>query len=514
MEHYEEILRAITKGDIATNDDLQKAKMRLCKKYGLGELPSNSEILEAVETVSGISRGDVVDVLRRKPSRASSGVTVVAVMTSPAECPHGRCMMCPGGPSSDTPSPQSYTGKEPAALRGERHDYDPRAQVENRLQQYHSIGHPTDKVDMIVMGGTFPARTWEYQREFVKGCFDGLNGNMSQTLEEAQKKNETAKNRCIGLTVETRPDICGKEELEHMLELGVTRIELGVQTVYDHLLDGIERGHSVVDTVQATQSAKDYGLKVCYHMMPGLPGSTPEEDIKAFEILFNDPRFRPDMIKIYPTLIIKGTRLFEMWKNGTYTPLSTEEAAELIAKMKAVVPPYLRIQRVQRDIPSPLVEAGVKHSNLRQYSKRALDKMGGKCRCIRCREAGRIDNDIEIDDIELKTMTYEAQNGREHFLEFSASGILAAYARLRIAPDHPPTIRELKVVGEMTPIDQKGSSLQHTGYGRRLVAECERLAFESGSDIIRVTSGVGAREYYRNRGYNLEKNYMVKALQP
>ncbi len=514
MEHYEEILRAIVEGDIVTNDELQKAKLRLCKKYGLGELPSNSEILDAVDSTSGVSREDVVKVLRRKPSRSSSGVTVVAVMTSPAECPHGRCIMCPGGPSSDTPSPQSYTGKEPAALRGERHDHDPRAQVENRLQQYHSIGHPTDKVDMIVMGGTFPARTWEYQREFVKGCFDGLNGNISKTLEEAQKKNETAKNRCIGLTVETRPDICGREELEYMLELGVTRIELGVQTVYDHLLDGIERGHSVADTVKATQLAKDYGLKVCYHMMPGLPDSTPEDDIKAFETLFEDPRFKPDMIKIYPTLVIKGTRLFDIWKKGNYKPLSTEEAAEIVAKMKAIVPPYVRIQRVQRDIPSPLVEGGVKHSNLRQYSKRVLEELEGKCRCIRCRESGRIGNDIEIDEIELKIMEYDAQNGREHFLEFSASDILAAYARLRIAPAHPPTIRELKVVGEMTPIDQNGSSLQHTGYGKGLVAECERLASKSGSDIIRVTSGIGAREYYRNLGYHLRENYMVKSLQP
>ncbi len=514
MKCYEEILRAIVDGDIVTKDDLQKAKMNLCKKYGLGELPGNAEILDAVDSTAGVEREDVVDILRRKPSRASSGVTVVAVMSSPAECPHGKCIMCPGGPASDKPSPQSYTGEEPAALRGRRHDYDPRAQVENRLNQYHAIGHPTDKVDLIVMGGTFPARSWVYQKEFVKGCFDALNGEISPTLEAAKTKNEKAKNRCIGLTVETRPDICGREELEHMIDLGVTRVELGVQTVKDHLLTTIERGHNVDDTVEATRLLKYYGLKVCYHIMPGLPGSSPEDDLKSFKIMFDDPRFRPDMIKIYPTLVIKGTKLFDMWNRDEYSPLSTEEAAELIAKMKSIVPPYVRIQRVQRDIPSPLVEGGVKHSNLRQYSRRALEDMGGECKCIRCREAGRTDDDIDLDKLELRTILYEAQGGQEYFIEFSADGILAAYARLRIAPDYPPTIRELKVVGEMTPIAQDGRSLQHTGYGKRLVRECERLAVESGQQMIRVTSGVGARDYYRSLGYHLKDEYMFKALQP
>lgn len=511
MGYFDEIIQRIIDGDISNPEELQKAKIKLCKKYGKAELPRNAEIFERVDRLDDVSREQVLHVLQRKPSRKKSGVTVVAVMTSPAECPHGSCIMCPGGPKKTVPSPQSYTGEEPAALRGARNGFDAKAQVEDRLRQYRAIGHSTDKVDLIVMGGTFPARDRDYQVDFVKGCFDGLNGTTAGTLEQAQDINETAHNRCIGMTVETRPDYCKKDNIDNMMHLGATRVEIGVQTLRDDILENIQRGHTVQDGVEATYHAKESGLKVCYHMMPGLPGSTPEEDLMDFENLFENGDFQPDMLKIYPTLVIKGTELYKMWKSGEYEPLTTLEAAELVARMKSIVPKYVRIQRVQRDIPSPIVDAGVKKSNLRQYAREKLKEMGDACSCIRCREVGHSDKEVDMNKVELNTIEYRASKGDEYFLEYGENDVIIAYARLRISEKIPPTIRELKVLGEMTPINEEGDDFQHRGFGKKLVNRCESIAGEY-ADEIRVTSGIGAREYYRKLNYSLNKPYMTKKL--
>lgn len=511
MDHLEEILREIKDGKISTPDELQKAKIRMCREYNINDLPKNSVLLKRVEGLDDINRKDVISVLQRKPSRKKSGVIVIAVMTSPAECPHGKCTMCPGGPDTNNPSPQSYTGEEPAALRGKRNEYDPYKQIQDRVKQYKAIGHKTDKVDLIIMGGTFPARDWSYQKRFVKGCFDGLNGTTSDSLKDAQVINEKAKRRCIGLTIETRPDYCKKKELDQILTLGATRVEIGVQTLRNELLEKIQRGHTVEDSLEATYLAKERGLKVCYHMMPGLPGSSQEEDLNEFERLFKDDRFKPDMLKIYPTLVVKGTKLYNMWKRGEYNPLSTKKASELVAKMKSLVPKWVRIQRVQRDIPSPLVEAGVKKSNLRQYARRYLKEKKLECNCIRCREVGHVEKEIDTNNIKLNITKYRASKGTEYFLEYSDDDILVAYSRLRIGDKAGPTIRELKVVGAMTPINKKDIDFQHRGYGKRLVKESENIASEF-HNIIRVTSGVGAREYYRKLGYELDNYYMVKSI--
>ncbi len=492
---------------VTSSEELQSVKFQVCGEFGLEEVPGNAELIAAARRVlHGDELSAVLKLLKRKPSRSQSGVAVVAVMTSPEGCPHGKCIVCPGGPDSDFYSPQSYTGREPAALRGIRHDYSPYEQVSGRLEQYHAIGHHTDKVDLIIMGGTFPARDLGYQRDFVKGCLDALNGLESSSLEDSIRENETAPNRCIGLTVETRPDHCGPEELDNMLSYGTTRVELGVQSVNDKILVKMGRGHGVRETVEATERCKDRGLKVCYHIMPGLPGSSPEEDLRGFREIFSDQRFMPDMIKIYPTLVVEGTELHRMWKRGEYEPLSTPEAAELIARMKALIPPYVRIQRVQRDIPSPIIEAGVVNSNLRQYVWDEMEKKGLVCRCLRCREAGRA---LPVpEDVDLIHREYSASGGVEHFFELGDGETMVAYARLRMKDGIPPTIRELRVVGHMTPLDTSSIHLQHSGYGNRLLEVCEEFA----SGVIRVTSGIGVREYYRQRGYELRGPYMVKNL--
>ncbi|MEF8835059.1 MAG: tRNA uridine(34) 5-carboxymethylaminomethyl modification radical SAM/GNAT enzyme Elp3 [Candidatus Thermoplasmatota archaeon] len=510
MDYFQEIIEEIIKGKIATPDDLQKAKMRMCKKYSRDELPKNATILKKVDEMEDVDREDVLHVLQRKPARKKSGVSVIAVMTSPAECPHGRCKMCPGGPESEDPSPQSYTGEEPAALRGERNDFDPYEQVKDRLEQYKAIGHETDKVDLIIMGGTFPAREWSYQKNFVKGCFDALNDRKSDTLIKAQTKNENSDRRCVGMTIETRPDYCGDQELDRMLQLGGTKVEIGVQSLRNDVLEYIRRGHTVEDSIEATRLAKQRGFKVCYHVMPGLRGMNRRKDLDDFIKLFEDQRFRPDMLKIYPALVVKGTDIYDEWKEGKYDPLSTEEASELIAEMKSKVPKYVRIQRVQRDIPSPIVEGGVKKSNLRQYAREELKKKGETCECIRCREAGHSDDEVDMNSLDLKTIKYEASGGKEHFLELSDDkDVLLGYARLRFDDEIPPTIRELKVVGEMTPVHEDGEDFQHSGFGARLLEKCETLARKEG-DVVRVISGVGARNYYRKFGYRLKGPYMEK----
>ncbi len=311
MDYFQEIIEEIVEGKITTPDDLQKAKIRICKKYNRDELPKNTTILKKVDEMEDVDREDVLHVLQRKPSRKKSGVSVIAVMTSPEECPHGRCRMCPGGPKSEDPSPQSYTGEEPAALRGKRNDFDPYEQVKDRLKQYRAIGHETDKVDLIVMGGTFPAREWSYQKNFVKGCLNALNDRKSNSLTEAQKMNETSNIRCIGLAIETRPDYCGNKELDRMLKLGATKVEIGVQSLRNDVLEYIRRGHTVEDSIKATRLAKQRGFKVCHHIMPGLPGMEMQNDLDDFLTLFEDQRFRPDMLKIYPALLIKGTDIYD-----------------------------------------------------------------------------------------------------------------------------------------------------------------------------------------------------------
>ncbi len=504
--------------------DVDRIKMEVSRERGLGSIPGNSDVM-GVLTPEESER--LLPVLIRKKTRAMSGVNVVAVMTEPRPCPHGRCAYCPGGPEDGTP--QSYTGHEPAAMRGAQNKYDPGLQVRSRVGQLRAIGHRVDKVDLIIMGGTFPAAPREYQEEFVKGCLDELNGRPSGSLEEAKLLAEEAEIRNVGITVETRPDCVGPAEVDGMLGLGVTRVELGVQNVYDDVYDLVGRGHTVQDVVDATSTLKDSALKVCYHMMPGLPGSSPGRDLEGFRTIFEDPRFRPDMLKIYPTLVIKGTRLYDWWRAGDYEPISTEGAAELVARVKAMTPPWVRIMRVQRDIPLPLIEAGVDKSNLRQLARRRLQESGGRCRCIRCREAGHRAREGVYPDpgrLEVTHRVYDASGGVEDFIsvEDQEADVLVGFLRLRVPSDKPyrpeiggdtALIRELHVYGRMVPVgEHRSDAWQHRGWGEALMAEAERAAREDhGLGKIVVMSALGTKPYYDRLGYGREGAYMSKRLQ-
>ncbi len=529
MDFYSEVIDLILSGKIKSKEKLHKTKIRLCKKYTLKDIPSDSKILSKIP--GGLCDEDeelLVSVLRRKSMRTISGVAIVAVMTSPESCPHGKCIPCPGGPVTNTP--QSYTGHEPAAMRASLNDFDPYLQTKNRIEQLKAIGHPVDKIDFIIMGGTFTARNPYYQEWFVKRCFDGLNNSDSKNLYQAQKKNEKAKSRCIGLTVETRPDWFRLRHCDMSLFWGATRVELGVQTIYDDILYKMKRGHTVSDSVRATKIAKDAGFKITYHMMPNLFSSDYTIDLNSFKRLFNDSRFKPDGLKIYPTLVTSDAPLYQMWKKGEYESYSFSKVVELIAEIKKITPKWIRIQRIQRDIPSNHVISGVKKSNLRQIVQDKMHDQGHRCRCVRCREAGHMslkyEKEPKLEDIKLLVERYQASDGEELFLSYEdvKQDILIGFLRLRcpsedayrpeITEKSSMLVRELHVYGPMNPLSKKiDDGWQHRGYGNKLLRNAEKISREEfNAKKIIVISGIGVRNYYLKKNYKIDGPYVSKIL--
>jgi len=411
-------------------------------------------------------------------------------------------------------------------MRGIQHVLDPFLQVSDRLNQLERGGHPTGKVELIIQGGTFPALDRSCQEWFVKGCLDGIHDVASPDLAECLRIAEGARRRCVGLTVETRPDYCKEVDVDFMLHLGVTRVEVGVQSLFEEVLLRVNRGHDVDEVIECFRVAKDSGLKVVAHMMPGLPGVEPHREVEAFRTLFEDERFRPDMLKIYPTLVVKGTGLYDVWLRGDYVPLDADAAAKLVAEVKEMVPPWVRIMRVQRDIPSNLIVAGVRKSNLRELAWDILGHEDAKCRCIRCREVGLRSNAHGPYDLKLTSTRYSASSGEETFLSFedTSKDLLFAYLRLRFPSSkvHRPEImneracivRELRSLGASLPFGTRDkSSWQHRGLGKALMSEAERVAEEvyDARKLI-VTAAVGTRPYYRKLGYSLDGPYMSKHI--
>ncbi len=458
----------------------------------------------------------------KKLDRTISVVTPVAAMTRPMKCP-GQCLYCP----TFANTPRSYTPESPAVFRARRCDYDPSQQVALRLHVLEEMGHPTDKVELIIMGGTFLAQPLDYQYEFIKGCYDALNERESATLEEAKRLNEAANHRCTGLCIETRPDWCREEEVERMLEFGTTRVELGVQTLDDDIYRLVRRGHLVEDVIRATSLLKEHGFKVYYHWMPGLPGSSPEQDLELSKKLFDDAHFRPDGLKLYPTMVVEGTELEKWYQEGRFIPYDFDTMVNLLVDIKAMVPRYVRISRVLRDIPPQFITGGPKNS-LRGLLRERLQERGLECQCIRCREYGhRARDGWEIGEPQMVRMDYEASGGREIFLSFEDEReTLFGLLRMRIQDRPVPVlgpeqegnlaiIRELHTFGPEVPLaEQRPDAAQHKGIGRALLREAERIAaeeFRAGQML--VLSGVGAREYYRTEsGYRSLGEYMVKEL--
>ncbi|HZD44062.1 MAG TPA: tRNA uridine(34) 5-carboxymethylaminomethyl modification radical SAM/GNAT enzyme Elp3, partial [Methanomicrobiales archaeon] len=427
---YREIISHIS-SERLESVDIERIKLETCRKYGVTPIPKNSAILAAAAPEE---REALRRILQVKPTRTLSGVAPVAVMTSPAPCPHGKCLPCPGGPDHPFQSPQSYTGEEPAALRAREHNFDPYEQVRARLDQFYRLGHPVDKVELIVMGGTMTARPIAYQEWFVHRCIEAMNAfgcpeNLaSGGLEETVLANEQAAVRCVATTFETRPDWCRLAHIQEMLLLGVTKVELGVQHTDDSILAFNRRGCTVADAVEANRLLRDAGLKVGFHVMPNLPMSSIEADRRMFASLFENPDFRPDFLKIYPTLVTPGSEIEDLYRRGEYQPYAEEELVDLIAYAKSILPEYVRLQRIQRDIPAKLIVAGSRHSNFRQLAARRLEEQGKRCRCIRCREAGRLPPRAEA---EIIVREYSSCGGIEYFIAAEASDALIGFTRLR-----------------------------------------------------------------------------------
>ena len=506
------LLNEIKLGKIKSKKKLEERKKEIAIEYKLNNFISNAEIFEKA---NGKIKEKIRKILQIKPTRTISGVAVVAVMAKPWPCPHGKCTYCP----HINNVPESYTGKEPATRRAIANNFDPYKQVQNRLTQLYATGHIPQKVELIIMGGTFPAMPRGYQEDFVKKCLLAMNrfpkslSLKKKTLEEIQKANEKAKIRCVGMTFETRPDWGKEKHAEFMLKLGGTRVELGVQTIYNDVYKKVNRGHTVEDVIESTKILKDKGFKVLYHMMLGLPGTTREMDINALKEIFKNPNFRPDMIKVYPTLVIRGSKLYEDWKRGKYKPIDEEYATDVIIEMKKNIPEWVRIMRIERDIPGTEIEAGIKSTNLRQKIQQKLKQEKIRCKCIRCREVGHVlKNGGRIDEksIKLHKIEYEASGGKEFFLQFKdKNDVLIGFLRLRLSKT--AIIRELHVYGEQILIGKHGV-WQHKGYGRKLLKEAEKIAKENGYRKIYVISGIGAREYYRKFKYRKDGYYMSKRL--
>lgn len=524
------IIDEMLAANVKNKDQLNKIKTKYCRQFALKIIPTNAAILARVPLEA---RDSVISLLKRRTKRTMSGVSIIAAMTKPMPCP-GRCVYCPGRDAQpDKPVAQSYTGREPAALRSLMYDYDPFKQVSSRVNDLESIGHSCDKIEIIIMGGTFLSTPKEYQDYFVKGCIDGVLGMESHDLAEAKRLAETSDRRIIGITFETRPDYCMEEHVDAMLDYGGTRVEIGVQTTYDDVYKLMNRGHDSAVTKAAIRVAKDAGFKVCFHMMPNMPGSSIERDKAMFDEIFSDEAYRPDYMKIYPCLVVKGAPLETWWNEGKYQPYSTADLIELLASMKSRLPEWTRIQRVQRDIPADLILDGVRNGNLRELVWHYMDEKGWKCNCIRCREYGfsrdkHVDDSIpDVDDLVIKKEFYDASSGTECFISalHPATSEIFGYIRLRSPSeqahrpeihDNPASIvRELRVVGEVVPVNRIAKKLQaqHRGLGKHLLQVAEEISLvELDARKILVIAGLGVRPYFYNLGFKPDGPYVSKKI--
>lgn len=504
--------------------------MRVCSKYSLPRVPANHEILSAADRrVHGFDR--LKKALIKKPAKTASGVAVVALMPKPYACPHGRCTYCPGGMSTN--SPNSYTGKEPATIQAIEAQYDPVQQITSKLDRLEAFGHDTSKTELVIVGGTFLFMPIPYQEYFIKSCYDALNDAPSADLHEAQLINESARTRNVGFTIETKPDYCRQEHVDMMLRYGITRIEIGVQSLHDRVYKHVNRGHTYHDVIESFRVSKDSGYKIVAHMMPGLPTMTPRDDIADLQKLFIDEQLRPDMLKIYPSLVIRGTPLYNEYVDGRYMPYSDHDMITVLAEAKKSIPKWVRIMRIQREISSDEIVAGPKSGNLRQEVHREMQRQGTSCRCIKCREIGtspvlsgrRL---ADMTKLRLERADYRSSGGDEVFLSYEdCNERIYGFLRLRkpSTDAHRPEVgrdscivRELHVYGPSLGVGVRGGagddgSVQHMGLGKRLLAEAERVcAEEFGVKRILVISAVGTRPYYHKLGYSLYGPYMHKDL--
>ncbi len=500
-----------------------KKYSRTMLKYVKQGLPwlSKSQVLQAYQELC--DQGyldfdpDVRVALQTKPVRSQSGVTVVTVLTKPYPCP-GECIFCP----TDYRMPKSYLHDEPGAQRAERYKFDPYDQTAGRIRALEQIGHPADKIELLILGGTWSSYRRDYQEWFVKRCFEAMNGEESATLAEAQACNATAARRNVGLVVETRQDHITLDELRWLRYLGVTKVQVGIQSMDERVLALNRRGHDTQATRDAFRLLRLAGFKIHGHWMPNLLGATPESDVVDYGRLWNDPALHPDELKIYPTMLLENAELYAYWQRGEYQPYTEEEVVDVLVQCKLQTPRYTRLTRIIRDIPTTNVVEGFKKANLRQMAQQELARRGLRCQCIRCREVKR--ERLTTDDLQLTVETYVTEGTTEHFLSFvTEDDRIAGFLRLSL-PDksqpHPlpeledhAMIREVHVYGPALPIGEESQGeAQHLGLGTRLVEKAQEMARGAGYGRIAVISAIGTREYYARHGFVVDGLYMTAVL--
>lgn len=520
VKYAKAVLGKIESGEINTVRDLELVQYNICAKFGLTSLPTRPFILSQAANPTKKMK----DLLAIKPTRSISGVQIIAVMLPPFVCP-GKCTYCPVAFDGQS-APKSYTGFEPSAMRAQRLNFDSYKIVKNRIAQLDATGHKAQKIELIFQGSTFTTLANARREEIVKKSIDGVLGKKTSDFLLSKKLAEKSKRRVVGITFETRPDYCSKKDIENLLYLGGTRIELGVQSPNNKVYEKTKRGHTVADVVRATRELKDSSFKVLYHLMPGLPGSTFKSDLRDFKKIFTNEDFKPDMVKFYPCLVIKGSELYEDWKKNKFTPMDEKKSVKLLVEVMRDLPPWVRIMRINRDIPSTVISGGVKKTNLRQLVEEELKKKKIKCKDIRSREVGI--NSISKNNFlkqvpKLKTRFYNASKGEEAFISFESKDYLYGFVRLR-KPQFPflksidqktALIRELHVYGKSVPIGEKEDTAeQHKGIGKDLMELAESVAIKKfDAKKINIISGLGVREYYRkNFGYKTEEPFVSKKI--
>ncbi len=500
-----------------------KAYRRVMGRYARQGLPwmSKDQVLQVYRELcqAGWMPADpaLITHLQMKPTRTQAGVTTVTVLTKPYPCP-GQCIFCP----TDVRMPKSYLHDEPGARRAERHAFDPYEQTAARLAALQNIGHPTQKIELLILGGTWSSYRRDYQEWFVQRCLDALNGEPSTTLAQAQNLNARSRCRNVGLVVETRPDHIDADELRWFRYLGVTKVQIGIQSLDDHILALNQRGHDVETTRRAIRLLRLAGYKIHAHWMPNLLGATPDGDIADFARLWDDPAIRPDELKIYPCMLLENADLYAYWQRGEYQPYTEAEALRVLVACKRQVPSWVRINRVVRDIPTTNVVAGMKKANLRQMAQQQMAQMGQPCRCIRCREIRR--ERVTAAELSLRQTQYQTDATTEYFLSFErADGRIAGFLRLSLpqagaALPLPELaghamIREVHVYGPALTLGESSQGeAQHMGLGRALVQAARRLAQAHGYQRLAVISAIGTRRYYQRLGFALDGLYMTTAL--
>lgn len=581
MVFTEKIIEHLIATPPVSRKEIANVTRKLAGEEGGVAFPTTTELLKTYHTLVAEQRIvpniQLAALLQKRPVRTLSGVAIITVLARPYPCP-GKCSYCP----TEVRMPKSYLEREPAAWRALILKFDPYTQMRSRIETLMGNGHPTDKIELIVKGGTWSAYPPTYQRWFLKRCFDGANDAGKATkpedytmllakskeiiapaeepatrlekehrqikntdawsdaipvtdaeIEETHCVNESGDHRIIGITLETRPDWITAKEVARLRSLGCTRIELGVQHTDPAILRGVNRGHDITGVKRATRLLREAGFKVDFHMMPQLPGATPTQDIAAFDTLWSDPDLRPDMIKIYPCVVLKTAEIFQWWKEGTYKPYSLEELIEVLITVKSRIPHYVRISRLIRDIPADYIYDGNRVTNLRQTIQELMKKRGLRCHCLRCREIGHRENNVEVSKSSVSKLfidEYEASEGKEFFLSFEDPHRTTVYAfcRLRIparimqkkilTPELDALlpeiadcafIRELHTYGHLIPIGEEGH-VQHTGLGKHLMEKAKEIAENFGIKKIAVIAGVGVRAYYEKLGYTRKGTYMIK----